>query len=287
VPSCIFASDLHGSRPRYKKLLEYIRTRRPAAVFLGGDLVPPQIYFSRVGEATTDDFFDGVLARGFAELHREMDAHYPRVYVVLGNHDPRLMEAQIGEGEKRGLWEYAHGRRLTFGPYTIFGYNFVPPSPFLFKDWERYDVSRYVDPGCTALEDGRFSVPVSEQEVKYTTIADDLRTLTDSQDLSKAIMLFHTPPYKTKLDRAELDGKMIDHVPLDVHVGSIAVKRFIEERQPMLTLHGHIHESPRMTGSWQDQIGRTVCLSAAHDGPELSLIRFDPDDLGQITRLLI
>ena len=67
----------------------------------------------------------------------------------------------------------------------------------------------------------------------------------------------------------------MDHAPLDVHVGSIAIRRFIEARQPLVTLHGHVHESARLTGAWQDRIGRTVCLSAAHDGPELALVRFD------------
>jgi Icc-related predicted phosphoesterase len=62
-------------------------------------------------------------------------------------------------------------------------------------------------------------------------------------------------------------------------VGSIAVRRFIEDRQPYLTLHGHIHESTRLTGSWRDRMGRTHMFSAAHDGPELALVRFDLDDL--------
>jgi Icc-related predicted phosphoesterase len=91
--------------------------------------------------------------------------------------------------------------------------------------------------------------------------------------VSRAVFLFHSPPHQTALDRAALDGIAVDHAPLDVHVGSIAVRRFIEARQPLLTLHGHIHESARLTLSWQERIGRTVCLSAAHDGPELALVR--------------
>ena len=43
----------------------------------------------------------------------------------------------------------------------------------------------------------------------------------------------------------------------------------------MITMHGHIHESGRLTGSWNDRIGDTVCFGAAHDGPELALIKFD------------
>jgi len=69
----------------------------------------------------------------------------------------------------------------------------------------------------------------------------------------------------------------VEHVPLDVHVGSIAVRRFIETRQPCVTMHGHVHESARLTGAWQERFGRTVALSAAHDGPELALVRFDPE----------
>jgi Icc-related predicted phosphoesterase len=80
---------------------------------------------------------------------------------------------------------------------------------------------------------------------------------------------------------------MVDHAPLDVHVGSIAVRRFIEERQPLLALHGHVHESSRLTGSWKDRIGRTVCLSAAHDGPELAVVRFDPTRPEAATRELV
>ncbi len=47
---------------------------------------------------------------------------------------------------------------------------------------------------------------------------------------------------------------MVDHVPLDLHVGSMAVRRFIESRQPMLTLHGHIHESAWKGQKWSTTI---------------------------------
>jgi Icc-related predicted phosphoesterase len=76
-------------------------------------------------------------------------------------------------------------------------------------------------------------------------------------------------------------------VPLDVHVGSIAVKRFIKARQPLVTLHGHIHESAGITGSWREKIGRTHMFSAAHDGSQLALVRFDLENLDGATRELI
>ena len=106
-------------------------------------------------------------------------------------------------------------------------------------------------------------------------------------DPGTSVWLLHTPPYQTDLDRAGLDGKTIDHVPLDVHVGSVAVRQLIEERQPLLTLHGHVHESARLTGSWRQQLGRSHAFSAAHDGPELALVRFDLDHLEAATRELL
>jgi hypothetical protein len=173
------------------------------------------------------------------------------------------------------------------GGFQVFGYSFVPPTPFLWKDWERYDVSRYVPPGCVSPEEGWRTVDADADEVRYGTIQEDLKALAGDADMAHTIFLLHTPPYETKLDRAALDGKMVDHVPLDLHVGSIAVQRFIQARQPLLTLHGHVHESPRIMGSWRDIIGRTHLFSGANDGPELALVRFDPGNLEEATRELI
>ena len=53
----------------------------------------------------------------------------------------------------------------------------MPPTPFLLKDWERYDVSRFVDPGCVSPEEGRRSDDRSAHDVRWTTIRDDLATV--------------------------------------------------------------------------------------------------------------
>jgi hypothetical protein len=160
---------------------------------------------------------------------------------------------------------------------AVYGCGFVPPTPFRLKDFERYDVSRYVDPGCLSPEDGVHSVEVEPSELRHATIAGVLDTLAGTDDVARAVFLFHAPPYASALDRAALDGRFVDNAPVDPHVGSIAIRRFIEARQPRVTLHGHVHESARLSGAWRERLGRTHCLSAAHDGPELSLVRFDPE----------
>lgn len=260
---------------------------RPAGVFLGGDLLPPGLFSLAGPPSLHRDFIGGFLVPGFLDLRDRLGAARPEVFLILGNDDARVEEAAVLEAATRGAWHYAHPRRVPFGAFEVFGYAFVPPTPFLLKDWERYDVSRFVDPGCVSPEEGQRTVPVAEREARYSTIAQDLVELAGSASLDRAIFLFHTPPYDTPLDRAALDGRMVDHVPLDVHAGSIAVRRFIETRQPLLTLHGHIHESARLTGAWRCTIGGTHALTAAHDGPELALVRFDPDAPQEATRELI
>jgi uncharacterized protein len=76
-----------------------------------------------------------------------------------------------------------------------------------------------------------------------------------------AIFNIHVPPYASGLDTAtELDETLrpvlIGGQPHEIPVGSTAVRQLIEEYQPALALHGHIHESRGMV-----LIGRTVCIN--------------------------
>lgn len=277
-----FVSDLHGRRGRYERLFERIAAEAPEVVLLGGDLLP-----GRFVDDPADDFITDFLAAQFRALAGTLGPRAPRVLLIMGNDDPRRDEPAFMAGQAAGIWEYIHERHVSVGPFEVVGYSFVPPSPFLLKDWERYDVSRFVDIGCVSPEEGRRTTPASEHEVRFATIADDLERLFADADLDRAILLFHAPPHATTLDRVLLRTAIVDHAPLDPHVGSVAIRRLIEARQPLATLHGHIHESARLTGAWRDQIGRTVCLSAAHDGPELALVRFDPHAPQRATRELL
>ena len=285
--ACLFVSDLHGSPDRYRKLYDAVRKEHPVAVFFGGDILPSAFHSSSGSDYNSDRFIQDNLVKELYTLKQELKQNFLRIFLILGNDDCRIVETKIVDAEKSGLLDYVHNKKVIFNGYQVYGYSYIPPSPFLLKDWERYDVSRYVDPGSVSPEEGFRSVAVPENEVKYATIADDLDHLAGEENLSRAIFLFHSPPYKTKLDRAALDGRLINHVPADPHVGSIAIQRFIEERQPLLTLHGHIHEAPRLTHAWKDRIGKTHVFSAAHDGPELALVRFDLENLDQATRELI
>jgi Icc-related predicted phosphoesterase len=76
-----------------------------------------------------------------------------------------------------------------------------------------------------------------------------------------AIFNIHAPPYNSGLDTAtELDETLkpvlVAGQPHEIPVGSTAVRQLIEEYQPALALHGHIHEIRGIV-----EIGRTVCIN--------------------------
>jgi Icc-related predicted phosphoesterase len=285
--TCFFVSDLHGRIDRYAKLFDAIARRKPSGVFVGGDILP-HAYGSRFPHGPEfDDFVGSFLAGRLRDLRDKMGDDYPDVFMILGNDDGKSEEDACRAVAAEGLWHYIHGKRVAFGDFQVFGYAYVPPTPFTNKDWERYDVSRYVPPGSVSPEEGSRSDGLPPNVVRHATIQKDLDKLARGNTFENAIMLFHTPPFETALDRVATDGRMIDHVPLDLHVGSIAVRRFIEAHQPPLTLHGHIHESTRLTGRWRETIGATHAFNAAHDGPDLALVVFEPENPDNAKRELL
>jgi len=80
-----------------------------------------------------------------------------------------------------------------------------------------------------------------------------------------SIVNFHCPPYGSGLDTApELDETLKPVVrggrPSFVPVGSHAVRQAINRYQPVVGLHGHIHES-----RGAQKIGKTLCLNPGSD----------------------
>ena len=280
--NCIFVSDLHGQTNRYASLFRVIREELPDAVFIGGDLLPT--HHSSVYDI--DEFIEQEILGQIRTILQSVDKPI-LFFLIMGNDDPRIYEKSFLEADEEGILHYVNEKTIKFHNLYVSGYSYVPPTPFLLKDWERFDVSQYVDVGAISPEGGKRTVDVSQDDIRHRTIEEDLKELSNHAPPEQTIFLFHSPPYKSYLDRAKLDGKLVDHAPLDVHVGSIAIKRFIETKQPFLTLHGHVHESTRLTGKWQQKFGNSYAFNAAHDGPELCLVRFNTDYLKKATREII
>ncbi len=254
----------------------------PDAVFFGGDLLPLRL----VKHGSMEKFLETTFFSEIREI-RKYSNEKIRFFVIMGNDDPRMYEHLFLGVEKEGLLDYIHQKTTIYKKTYITGYSFVPPTPFQLKDWERYDVSQFIDVGVVPPEQGRRTVDVPLDEIKYSTIAEDLEILSQQSPARKTIYLFHSPPYQSYLDQADLSGKKVDHAPIDIHVGSIAIQCFIKKYQPLLTLHGHVHESAYLTGQWKEKFDKTYSFSAAHQGPELAVVRFNTRHLNDATRELV
>jgi uncharacterized protein len=88
------------------------------------------------------------------------------------------------------------------------------------------------------------------------------------RDMSRCIFNVHVPPHGTALDACpKLDDNMQVvyemGLPAQIHAGCETLNDIIKEHQPMLGLHGHIHE-----GRAKINIGETVCINPGSVYPE-------------------
>jgi Icc-related predicted phosphoesterase len=118
-----------------------------------------------------------------------------------------------------------------------------------------------VSTGYANITPWRCPRDVSEEE-----LAKKINNMISQVDnIKNCIFNFHCPPYGTTLDLApKLDENLKPIVSgggfIMEHVGSKAIRKALEEYQPLLGLHGHIHESRGI-----DNIGRTICLNAGSE----------------------
>lgn len=124
--------------------------------------------------------------------------------------------------------------------------NMDPPKLLTIEDLEggvnihlkRYEYSKWTFGGHGGGNVSPFITPIefSEDEIR--------RGLIGLGDVD--ILVVHTPPHNTRLDM----------VRAGLHVGSKAIRKYIEEKKPALCLCGHIHESPGI-----DSIGPTKIVN--------------------------
>ena len=106
-------------------------------------------------------------------------------------------------------------------------------------------------------------IPESELQTKIESLTSQVKNFKTS------IFCFHCPPFDSVIDLApELDGNLKPVLapgggPRMMPTGSPSVRAAIERFQPLLGLHGHIHES-----RGNIKIGRTICLNPGSEYTE-------------------
>ena len=224
-------------------------------VINGGDLLPKE------GNLFAQDkFITGYLDRHFAQF----DAAGIYYLSYLGNDDisifDDLFEATCGKYE---FVVNLAQRKFAVGAFEFIGMNWVVDYPFRLKDRCRMDTRDYVFQ--EQYGSGLLSTPDGWKEIDdwfayaktILTIEDELKQLVRPNDMERSVYVIHMPPARLGLDKC-------GHGP---EVGSKALYNFLQENQPRLSLHGHIHESPETSGVWWTRLGSTVCIQPGQMSP--------------------
>jgi Icc-related predicted phosphoesterase len=271
----VYGADLHGNLDLYRAAGEAAFRWGADAVIFGGDLCPETHPFARMPQAQADFLLQTVapLVRGWK--HRLPSL---RVFAIPGNDDFQTVLPALEALEQGGLIENLHRKAAKFGGYSLVGLSFVPPTPFSIKDFERRDLAtaprRHVQVFRCVVGTAHGVEEIADFESyldSHPSIEEELHSWDGlcATEPQRMIAVIHCPPANTRCD-VLFDG---------THVGSKAVRRWIERYQPLLTLHGHIHESPGMSGYFSDRIGTTSVVNPGSDKATPHLVFLDLEDL--------
>ena len=281
-----FTTDLHGSTVVFKKFINAGKFYEAQVLILGGDMIGKMVVpiVSQGGGRFSANYLGKIydIAEGEEldklELNFENSGLYPvrltpeEVSAYKGNRD--LVEKRFAELAKARL-----SRWLDIAEERLRGTGircYVQPGnddPYEVDSVFRPSVIIQNVDGCHIQLDDHHEMisvgaanqtpwncprdkPEEELEQMIEKVASQVR------NPSQAIFNLHVPPYDTNLDIApELDENLTPRLSLAggckmVPVGSKAVRKAIEKYQPLLGLHGHIHES-----RFAQKIGKTMCIN--------------------------
>lgn len=272
----LYASDLHGHTGLYRELIETAWRVRARAVILGGDLAP---HTDVVAQRRFYAEFFLPLIREYLAKPGSADLYY-----IAGNDDWKASLTVLEEAGVDRL-HALHGRAVPFGlGGWIAGLASVPITPFAMKDWDRWEEG--LTPaakmeGFRSEPDGGLRAFTFRGRERHESLAGELNGLERAipADADPLICVFHSPPH----------GTACDQIARGVHVGSRETRKFLERKGPMLGLHGHIHESPAVSGRFADRLGRTICVNAGQKmGSPLHAVWFAMEDpAGTLTHTLL
>jgi Icc-related predicted phosphoesterase len=157
-----------------------------------------------------------------------------RAYVIPGNDDPWSVDSVLESGRSVDACDETVRR---VGPHEMISFGYSNRTPW------------------------RTPRELDEEEI-YARLH---RLVEQLEQPRRAIFNIHVPPRESSLDTAYEVDEDLRYVlkggrPHEVATGSSAVRQIIEETQPLLSLHGHIHESRGVT-----TIGRTVAINPGSD----------------------
>lgn len=268
----LFVTDIHGSETVFRKALNAAKMFPVDYLILGGDLFSKDFililrkgnfYYAGEEEIGLNELYNNYKISGLAPLifdkKEEIDEFLSNkayrkekildflegqieewvkifnektgnsnfiTYWNTGNDDPLEVDDKL---KKHGI-EVVEDKVVNVGDLLMVSCGYVNPTP-----WNTYR-----------------ELPES---TLFNRLQDKLKKISES--IEGVIFNFHAPPYNTKLDLAKMEENQRKHV------GSTTIREIIEKHQPILSLHGHIHESAGI-----DNIGKTKVVNPGSEYKE-------------------
>jgi uncharacterized protein len=306
-----FATDIHGSETCWRKFLNAAAFYKADMVILGGDVtgkVMVPIVSLRPGHWEVTFGGQRVQLDTEAELDNIKRKIRDRGYypAVMSGDELDSLNAEDGSVDRRFTQEMTKGLeawldmadgKLRGGeiPCILNGGNddiweiddIIERSPSV-----SFAESKVLDIGGFYLASMGWTNPTpwnTFREAPEDVLAAKIDAVVSSiPDMSRAVFNFHAPPYGTGLDEAPaLDENMrpMHGGAVMKPVGSTAVKAAIQKYQPILSVHGHIHESKGVL-----RLGRTLTMnpgSSYSDGVLQGAVLDLNEKKGKVTRYIL
>jgi Icc-related predicted phosphoesterase len=287
-----FASDVHGSTTCFRKLVNSGAFYGADVLVMGGDLTGKELVPLVARGSGWSASFRGAAA----ELATEAEAsEFERIVATLGGYTKRVESDEVAawaanqELVEENLHQLARerteewvgfaadrlegsGRRLLIG---LGNDDFDDLGPLLDHGPVAYAHDGPLDLGDVTLASVGYSNPTpwdTQRELTEEQMASVLAGIAETSDPSRTLLNIHVPPFNSGLDfaprlNAELQIQLSGGEPDMIPVGSTGVAEGIAAFQPLVSLHGHIHEGRGMT-----RIGRTTVINPGSEYQQASLL---------------
>jgi Icc-related predicted phosphoesterase len=283
-----FCADIHGSEVCFRKFINAAKFYSADILVMGGDITGKTIV--PLVQGTGGIYTAELMGKAMALRSQDDIAQFERKVSSMGNYPYRITQDEMKvfvdrpeevqtvlrrlQVERLGRWvEFADERLGKVGvPCFMIPGNWDNPmvDPILAS-------AKYIknaDGLKITLPDGYEMINVggsnttpwhTSREYSEEVLARKVRDLANEvKDTNRCIFNLHVPPFDTYIDEAPELTEDLTVVPESTKpVGSTAVRTCIEEYQPLLSLHGHVHE-----GRGVFRLGRCLCLNPGSEYAE-------------------
>ncbi|ARM77065.1 metallophosphoesterase family protein [Acidianus manzaensis] len=260
----LFVSDIHGSEVVFKKALNASKMFSTNYLIFGGDIFSKDfililkkgnILLTDDKEVSLNELEENYKTKGIAPLFFESKDEIDEFIKNQNFRKEKILDFVKGQADD---WIKIYEEKTRNSDVKVI-WNLGNDDPLELDDYLKehgIDISEdkileigndYLLVSCGYVNPTPWN---TYRELPDTTLYNKIKDkLKKVENPEYAIFNFHAPPFNTKLDLAEINNKR-------VHVGSQTVRKIIEEYNPLLGLHGHIHES-----SATDKIGNTKIVN--------------------------